>query len=580
VCWGGGILVRPGGLAAMVDEGLGEIDGAALEEFFKRYPVDDRGQDYLATSPPAVVERVLQEFQPKREGESDYSGLLTSFVKRIRQESSGAGRSGGSWGQGGTIASTSGHAAEDLARQADDFLQRYPVDDNAYDFLIQSNPEVQLKVVQEFKPKSEGDADYSALMMSFVKRCRASCGPAAGVADAATPGGWRGQDTWPARNTTAADRRQVGHAQAASPSSVEIDAFFSRYPVDERASSYFAAASAEVQAKVLQGFRAKREGESDYSAIMMSFIKKCRTEEPQAQPGPSNEELDEFFARYPVDERAQAHFLSSSPETQLKVVSEFRVKREGESDYSGLLTVFVNKCRASEPQGYGEIQRQVGGGCRESKGDGYRGDPWKTAVGGGKGGGSWNSGGTSSGSWSKGGGGSKGGAGAAPAGDIEAFFQRFPMDERAQAYLASSSLEVQERVLESFRPPREDDTDYSAPLTAYVKTCRKQLDGASEGNAWQSEEPRRAGGGNAALEAALGRFLRKYPVDERALDYLTSQPPEIVDKVMREFQPKNEGDADYSAIVMTFTKRCRGDGGSGRAYGEPPWKRARGGIWS
>merc|ERR1712150_80438 len=59
------------------------------------------------------------------------------------------------------------------------------------------------------------------------------------------------------------------------------------------------------------------------------------------------------------------------------------------------------------------------------------------------------------------------------------------------------------------------------------------------------------------LDDKLKHFFKQYPVDIRAVDYLTSSLPGVVDRVTSEFVPRNRGEADYSALVMAFTKRCR-----------------------
>eukprot|EP00927_Polykrikos_kofoidii_P036392 TRINITY_DN3072_c0_g2_i1.p1 TRINITY_DN3072_c0_g2~~TRINITY_DN3072_c0_g2_i1.p1 ORF type:complete len:657 (+),score=84.79 TRINITY_DN3072_c0_g2_i1:195-2165(+) len=51
------------------------------------------------------------------------------------------------------------------------FFQRYPCDTRAIDYFGLATPEVQAKVMATFRPKSEGDPDYSAAVTSFVKRC-------------------------------------------------------------------------------------------------------------------------------------------------------------------------------------------------------------------------------------------------------------------------------------------------------------------------------------------------------------------------------------------------------------------------
>lgn len=74
------------------------------------------------------------------------------------------------------------------------FRHRYPVDEAAWSYLLKSPPEVQREapvevvcvsggtrlavpcreVLRDFKPKEEGQADYSALVISFCKRCKCS----------------------------------------------------------------------------------------------------------------------------------------------------------------------------------------------------------------------------------------------------------------------------------------------------------------------------------------------------------------------------------------------------------------------
>ncbi|CAK8996374.1 Uncharacterized protein SCF082_LOCUS4758 [Durusdinium trenchii] len=52
------------------------------------------------------------------------------------------------------------------------FRVRYPMDEAAWAYLLKSGPDVQREVLKDFKPKEEGQADYSALVISFCKRRR------------------------------------------------------------------------------------------------------------------------------------------------------------------------------------------------------------------------------------------------------------------------------------------------------------------------------------------------------------------------------------------------------------------------
>jgi len=526
-----------------------------VQDFLVRYPVDERAQSYLLESSSAVVEGVLAEFKPKQEGESDYSGLLTSFVKRLRMKANAAGQHGGyvggrmdqaaprphgpgsrpvqHYGKGGAAnghfgpssAPKGGHRGPPIGSQPRsapeprepaepidpaleealrEFVERYPIDDSAYQFLSSSAPEVVGRVINDFKPKSEGDSDYSALLMTFVKRCR---------------------------NDNRGSVAQEAHFEhSAGPSLADCDAFFARYPVDERCIDYFSQSTPEVQAKVLRDFKPKMEGESDYSGLLTSFCKKMKTSNvPAAQDAMRYQEQSQYS--------------------------------HGPSHYGG----------------------PVGGpayGGKGSAGVSFARQPAHHQ--------------------------SRRPSGPGPA-DLDNFGRRYPMDERAWSYLTQSTPEVIEKVLTSFTPKRVDDRDHSAPITAYVKQCRRSVPdaaastpghhGASHyGGSWGPsgghrhdssqawEQPRQqrtswahsqpGGGGGRGADASLRSFLDRYPVDERCADYLSMQPPDIVERVLSGFRPKKEGDSDYSAIVMSFTKRCKDQPGGGGGDG-PPWKRAR-----
>merc|ERR1712187_1105251 len=57
-----------------------------LQAFRRKYPMDDRAWDFLTTCSSGVQRRVMGDFRPRSEGDSDYSGLITSFVRTIRNQ--------------------------------------------------------------------------------------------------------------------------------------------------------------------------------------------------------------------------------------------------------------------------------------------------------------------------------------------------------------------------------------------------------------------------------------------------------------------------------------------------------------
>lgn len=537
------------------------------EDFCNRYPVDANAMDYLLTSTPEVQARVVQEFRPPREGEGDYSALLTAFVKRCRGAARGAGAppqamhsqhsapapGGTIVGAGGQLLTLSpdgvyvevqpGHEAmkpmhgggyggrqeqrygggggmpieQPLPGTLDAFLLRYPLDERALDYFSCQRAEVQERVLQDFRPPREGDNDYSSLFMSFVKRCRgdASRAAAGGTGGLQQPMGFNPSVQRPLVFATPAPLRQGGGAytsgaafgQAPQPSTSTaggLDALAARYPIDDRAYDYFSTCSADVQERVLRDFRPPREGEADYSSLFMAFVKRCRG---------GRQERQDFY---------QQPQYAPAPQMQ----PQYQGAYNGGSGLGG-----TGSLLNSGPEG------------------------------------------------------------------LEAFRQRFPIDERAMAYLSESSAEVRERVLNTFVPPQTDDMDFSAPVTAYVRECRRLLDTGLGGQAVQpSQDPGvgayggftspgaygAAGGvANAApdgLSDEMNAFLARFPVDARAVDYLSTSSASVQARVIREFAPKQEGDADYSPLVMAFTKRIKGEERGIPAPGgfpEPPWKRPR-----
>eukprot|EP00933_Yihiella_yeosuensis_P044475 TRINITY_DN39649_c0_g1_i1.p1 TRINITY_DN39649_c0_g1~~TRINITY_DN39649_c0_g1_i1.p1 ORF type:complete len:229 (-),score=8.51 TRINITY_DN39649_c0_g1_i1:225-911(-) len=158
------------------DRGYG--GSSRLRSFRSRYPMDDRAFDFLEQASEAVQEAVLSSFQPRREGDSDYSGAVTSYVRlmnsRINEGKGGGkgsdfGRKGGDYrGREGDYGGYRGGSSSSI----DQFRRQYPMDDRAFDYLSAQTPHVQREVVERFRPRREGERDYSSLVTSFIKSCR------------------------------------------------------------------------------------------------------------------------------------------------------------------------------------------------------------------------------------------------------------------------------------------------------------------------------------------------------------------------------------------------------------------------
>ncbi|OLQ02832.1 hypothetical protein AK812_SmicGene14280 [Symbiodinium microadriaticum] len=209
-----------------------------LEAFRLRYPSDEAAWAYLLKSPIEVQKEVLRDFKPKMEGQDDYSALVISFCKRRRQ-----------------VATQPSHYPQQVhtspeiieeRRSMEGMVQelrtRYPFDDAAYNYIMASLPVVIREVLNSFKPPKEGEADYSALVISFAKKCRQSA---------------------------FSDARQQEDA-------VEYEQFRQRYPFDEDTHNYLQTSNPDVRRYVMRSFKPPREGEADYSALLITYCKRCR----------------------------------------------------------------------------------------------------------------------------------------------------------------------------------------------------------------------------------------------------------------------------------------------------------------
>jgi len=100
----------------------------------------------LNKAEPWVLKAFLRAFKPRSEGDRDYSALVKWFLRSLTDKNQ--------------IIDT---------RQLQDFRVRYPMEDNAFDILVSSTQEVQGRVISDFKLPSEGESDYSGLVLTFVR---------------------------------------------------------------------------------------------------------------------------------------------------------------------------------------------------------------------------------------------------------------------------------------------------------------------------------------------------------------------------------------------------------------------------
>eukprot|EP00930_Biecheleria_cincta_P086968 TRINITY_DN7622_c0_g1_i1.p1 TRINITY_DN7622_c0_g1~~TRINITY_DN7622_c0_g1_i1.p1 ORF type:complete len:395 (-),score=49.25 TRINITY_DN7622_c0_g1_i1:80-1264(-) len=376
----------------------------------------------------------------------------------------------------------------------DDFTQRYPCDEDAINYILNSDPGVQMAVLQGFKPKREGEADYSALVISFTKKQRQNL-------QSAPPPRQSYQAAAPVRrpmSTAAIPPPQESRNSAG----IDLEAFFDRYPCDEDAYNYVVSSPPHVQREIIRSFRPQREGESDYSAIVITYAKRCRNGAPQSRPsvGVTADEYEAFRDRYPFDEDTANYLQKTTPDVLRYVIEHFKPPREGEADYSALLITYCKRCK-NNPSATAQPPQNVYGAPAVPMRGGGPAMPFRSSTGCG----GYGKGGVSSplpqtpryqqndgrafGRGSPITGKGQGGFGGKHAGGCKGndralhdFRRRIPMDDRAFAYLQESSGAVQREVLDTFAPPRED-SDYSALVIGFTKRCRARLDQGGAGMA-------------------------------------------------------------------------------------------------
>jgi len=503
------------GRASQYDVGV----PVGVDELIARYPVDDRCRAYLLASAPQVIDRTVQMFKPPREGEADYSGLLTTYVKKMRQTMSNE-----------VMEPTATN--DELQRMVDEFMIKYPIDESAYNFLMGCLPDVMQKVMKEFVPRREGEADYSALFMTFAKKKK--------------------------QETAQAQPMQAGMQFARHGMSGQVSGLRGGAPQDAMTAAYMAGArDAGLAPHGVSGQRYSGMGAPASSLTPVQM-----------------EDIEDFRARYPIDDRCVEYFFASSVEAQHKVLREFQAKREGEADYSGLFMSFVKRCRSA--CGNGPSLGQSAPGPVGSANVGRGGPAWQVPAATGPGYGGHQGygpchggGGAFSAAGARGGG---GGRGVAQATDelermLEDFRAAYPIEDGAFAMAVSDACD---RVLARSRHGYGEQRGMAfgsnpPPADAGVRTS------AADGTPWMGQQ---AGDLDQELQSMLHHFLTRFPVDDRCVEYLTRSSPQVVHRVVTEFVPKTEGDADYSAIVMSFTKRVKEQVRLGLG-GEPAPKRAR-----
>jgi len=158
-----------------------------LELFRRMYPMDDRAYDYLGGAPPEVQERVIDTFNVS-EVQADYSRAITAHVKFCLKQHKEQTPSLIALPTGTDAAQA---AASSAVTMLAEFRHKFPTDDRAWNYLLQSSAEVKQRVLTEFCPPTGVEGDFSKAVTAYIRRCRddeKNRATASGVASLAAAG--------------------------------------------------------------------------------------------------------------------------------------------------------------------------------------------------------------------------------------------------------------------------------------------------------------------------------------------------------------------------------------------------------
>jgi len=134
--------------------------------------------------------------------------------------------------------------------------------------------------------------------------------------------------------------------------------------------------------------------------------------------------------------------------------------------------------------------------------------------------------------------------------DINTFLAKWSVDARAEASFRAADPETQAKVMASFAP-KDLSRGASIALMGFLKHVRAKVA--------EEQEARRQ-----AILAAIQLFVETWQLDERAQNLLCSLDPEMMEKAMRDFAPKDiSGGASkaFSGFVRALQKRAQESAG-------------------
>lgn len=543
-----------------------------LKEFRERFPVDDRAFDYLEKSQPEVMQTVLDDFKPSREGQTDYSALLTNFVRQVRnrvertrrdhrdtdvQESRRArGRDGG----------RERHDREDRGRRRERRRQR--------------------RVKRRHESCSESASSYHtpANDIDCESSCSASSSGTHSFLSSSSSSLSGGTD-----EDNVARSAQVNAACAISKAReeqakklAEIDKQTCRGSMDKLADVekdlenevqykldvYREELEKEKQAKLDAAMTDLERSQSDeVSKLKIAIQKECSSriadaeleleEKTRKVREQRNQKMRSQAARRCArkkektdakEAKKKAHKSARETSTELKGPEKGhrRRKRRRSSGRDTMQERSPGKSRGRRKRdrtmdSRDESRPRSRGGRRDDSREGRDSRRRRPNANGDQ-------------------------------AALKNLRHKYPMDDRAFENLGKVHPEVRREFLRTFKPKREGEDDYSALVATYMRCIIKRREvsrGAPQrgGISLRDRDDRNRGCGRDGKRDSrdehssanfLNDFRSHYPMDEKAFSILGRAALSIQKKVTSEFKPKREGEDDYSALVMAFVRSVQG----------------------
>lgn len=523
-----------------------------LRDFRDRFPMDDRAAEYLQKAPSQVQSAVVSDFRPRREGQTDYSALVTNFVQQVRQrlerhgklERSEKGRrhrsdrspsdarseashsSGSSSSGSGSSCSSSGshlesHRRVEVAAKAserNDLGEESSARSARERAVAEANEEMMRRIAE-----AERDANQAKEMEVTQARLQARRDLEARVEK------YRAE--MEATVKAAEDRAEAVRRERIKAAEVAAKATFERKIA--LAADRAAESAQEAQRRAAKVKPAKSEKQPQPSKDAVDDEAKRRKKSSERKDRRSSKDRSQHRgeadgSRCEKAERRRArtgHYRRRRTRDETEGRESHRDRDRAGRDAGGSRSVHlqerntgrrpsVRRSRSARAQLKGSSQS----GLAVLLSNGHA-EPGPTDS------------------------------------ALEAFRERYPMDDRAFDCLVTAAPEVQQSVIAQFKPRREGEDDYSALVATFVRSIQIRQTGHWSGDAAADRGFRQEKAHVVENDqSALAAFRDRYPMDDRAHESLQNAAAHIRSTVLSTFRPRREGEDDYSALIMSFTR--------------------------